>query len=218
MGVKGFTTSGITYFDVDGRSNLRQVLRLVQRARSKRADLTNLKVVFLTGFCEGPLLATRIFKENRPKMIAVTFPPTTKIGEKDYVIAPEVLAYLRAMDVDIVSNRLPFDGFDGTTVVDQQMRLLKSTLGIFGRSMPLCVQAVLQACDVGLILEGETVIAITGDMAAIVNASTTVSFLAPNSAFSINEFICKPRRRTATPTIVGPHPDKLLPPVDNTRE
>ncbi len=193
MAIKTYTSSAIAYFHQDGRENLKDVLRLVQRARCKRQEISALKVVFLTAFGEGPVLAIRAFKTNRPNIIAVTFPPSVKLPDgSPYTLSEQVLAYLRAMKVEVVSSRLPFDGFDGSTPVDSQMAMIKTILSRFGRSTPLCVQAVLQACDAGLIAEGEDVISVTGDMAAIVTASTTANFLVPNSPFSIREFICKP--------------------------
>ena len=197
MGVKTYRSSAIAYFNEEGRTNLRHVLRLVQRARCKRPELQELKVVFMTAFGEGPLLATKLFRNNKPRMIAVTFPPTVKLPDgKPYVLSDQVESYLKAMKVELVRARLPFDGFGGNTPADQQMILIKSVLSSFGRSMPMCVEAVLQACDAGLVEEGEDVIGITGDMAAIVTASTTSKYLSSQSVFSVREFICKSEKRT----------------------
>ena len=205
MGVKTYRSSAIAYFHEEGRTNLRHVLRLVQRARCKRPELQNLKIVFMTAFGEGPLLATRLFKNNRPKMVAVTFPPTVKLPDGNpYVISEQVEAYLRAMKVDLVRARLPFDGFGGNTPADQQMLLIKSILRSFGRSMPMCVEAVLQACDAGLVEEGEDVIGITGDMAAVITASTTSKFLSSQSVFSVREFICKSEKQVQRPPAGAP--------------
>jgi hypothetical protein len=157
----------------------------------------------MTGLGEGPLLATRIFKEDRPHIIAVTLPPYFRTSDGCIQgIAEEVSAYLRAMKVDIITSRLPFDGM-GAGSFDQEMNVIKSVLSRVGRSFPLCVQAVLQACDHGLIAEGEDVIGITGDTAAVITASTTANFLSPQSQFYVREFICKPRRRNEGAPEVG---------------
>jgi hypothetical protein len=192
MAMSQYTSSAVSYFAQDGKANLRAVLKLLQRARRKRADLKAMKIVFMTGYGEGPLLAIRNFKDDHPKMIAVTFPPNTPTSDgRPHFIPEEVGAYLKAMKVDIISTRLPFDGMDGTTMGDHEMRLVKSVLSKLGRSVPLCVQAVLQACDHGLVEQGEEVIGVTGDLAAVITASTTASFLSPTSPFYIREFICK---------------------------
>jgi hypothetical protein len=195
MGVKTYTASVASYFEQDGKVNLKDVLRLLHRARRRRSDLRPLTIVFLTGFGEGPIFATRMFKNDRPKMIAVTFPPTTRLADgRFHKMSEEAEAYLRAMKVDVISARLPFDGIGGGAV-DHEMAAIKKVLGHFGRSMPLCVQAVLQACDMGLIQEGENVIAVTGDIAAVITASTTGNFLAETSTFCVREFICKPKQK-----------------------
>jgi hypothetical protein len=216
MGVNTYTSTAVSYFDQDGKTNLRNVLKLLHRARRKRPDLQPLKMIFMTGFGEGPLLATRIFRENRPQIIAVTFPPTMLVSENRYHTIPdEVAAYLRAMKVQIIMARLPFDGMGGTTMGDHEMRLIKNVLSKLGRSVPLCVQAVLQACDHGLVREGEEVIGITGDLAAVITASTTSSFLSENSPFYIREFICKASRRgEGTPDAGKQRRIMLSPPVD----
>ena len=53
------------------------------------------------------------------------------------------------------------------------MTLIKDVLSLFGGGFSLCVQAVLQACDMGVLKIGEKVVVITGDCAAIVTALTT---------------------------------------------
>jgi hypothetical protein len=69
-------------------------------------------------------------------------------------------------------------------------------LSLFGGGFAVCVQAVLQACDQGVIEQGEKVIAIAGDTAAVMTASTTRGFLSRESGFSINEILCKARKLT----------------------
>ncbi len=214
MGIKNYKSSAVSYFAQDGKVNLRDVLRLVHRARCKRPELRDLKLVFLTGFGEGPIFATRIFKDQRPQMIAVTFPPSTRLPDGNpYRMSIQAEAFLRAMKVEIVSSRLPFDGLGVGSTSDHEYRMIKRVLSHFGRSMPLCVQAILQACDAGLLKEGEDAIGITGDLAAVITASTTSNFLAEGSHFCIREFICKPRQKNQGFPETGKPKPKLLAPT-----
>lgn len=207
MGINAYTQGVTRYFTQDGRANLRDVLRFVQRSLKKRADLRTMKLVFLTGFGEGPMLATRLLREFDPKIIAVTFPPTLKLKVGEDVMTPrisdEVAAFLKAMKVDIITARLPFDTMVGANMQESEMRTIIGTLSIFGRSVPLCVQAVLQACDFGYVAEGEDVIGITGDCAAIITATSTKNFLSPTSLFVVKEFICKSGSRNVGRPLTG---------------
>lgn len=189
------------YFYEDGRANLTDVLKFVHQSMKRRAELRDLKVVFLTAFGEGPVLAVRMLRELHPKMIAVTFPPTTLVSTSDgrQVAAPkmsdEVAKFLRAMDVTLIQGRLPFDLVAGVDGHNSSVTLIQKLYEGFGRSFPLCIQAVLQACDAGAISEGEDVIAITGDCAALICAAPTSRFLQQGSCFMVREFICKPASR-----------------------
>jgi uncharacterized cupredoxin-like copper-binding protein len=76
------------------------------------------------------------------------------------------------------------------------MKLVVDLLSLLGGSFAQGVQAVLQACDHGLVEIGEKVIMVTGDSAALVTASTTAKFLTRDEGLSIHEIICKPRNFT----------------------
>ena len=78
------------------------------------------------------------------------------------------------------------------------MGLIRSALEVFGGSMPLAIQAVLQAADCGYVETGEQVIAITSDTAVLITASTTKQFLSNTCGMMVNEIICKPRMFTVS--------------------
>jgi hypothetical protein len=61
------------------------------------------------------------------------------------------------------------------------------------------------ACDLGEVELGERVIAISGDCAAILTASTTSKFLTKDG-ISINEIFCKPRTLTIARPVPVPKP------------
>ncbi len=199
MGLNQQGWRGTKYFDSEGRDNLKHVLKAVKQVLTRREELRNLKLIFFTAYGEGPMLATKILRVLNPKIIAVTFPPTFKVKRGEEWISPtltkEVDAFLQEKDVKIITTRLPFDPMEGAESHTREMDTIKSALAIFGESFPLCVQAVLQACDSGLVKEGEFVIGITGDSAAVIRTCCTQNFLSRGSQFFVREFICKPAIR-----------------------
>lgn len=214
-------TSAITYFDQEGsEQNLQTVLRVIKKCLRKRNELRNCPLVFFTAFGQGPAIAFDKLEEYSPRIIAVTFPPTfyVKRGEEHLhpEIPPKILKFFEAVDIKVVRGRLPFDAIASIPQHTEQMNLVKDVLSLFGGSFVLCVQAVLQACDHGLIDPGQDVIGITGDCAAIVTASTTDRFLSKDQGMVIREILCKPRtmtlaRRSHQP-VGAPIQEELLPP------
>ena len=55
--------------------------------------------------------------------------------------------------------------------------------------MSLCVQAILMACDAGVVDEGEHVIALSADTTILARSAPTTRFL---TDFIVREIICKP--------------------------
>ncbi|MGH2639181.1 MAG: hypothetical protein ACRDF4_07885 [Rhabdochlamydiaceae bacterium] len=198
--------SSICYFEREGRQNLADVLHIVKRAIRKHSYLRSCKLIIFTAMGEGPALAYNRLKEYDPKIIAVTFPPgfTLKRREEGSTIefSPQISDKLRkffdGVGVTVLTGRLPFDGMDGADSIKHQMKLIKDVLSLFGGGFALCVQAVLQACDTGAVRIGEKVIAISGDCAAIMTASTTAKFLSAEQGLSINEILCKPSNLSLT--------------------
>lgn len=193
--------SRIFYFDHEGRQNLPQVINSVKVALTKRPELRSFKLVIFTASGEGPALAYNRLRQFDPKIIAVTFPPgfvatrTTDVGEIQIParISDKLMRFFHGVGVTILTGRLPFDPIEGCDAATLQMKLVKDVLSVFGGGFSLCVQAVLQACDMGALEIGERVIAITGDSAAVITASTTAKFLSVDEGLSINEILCKPR-------------------------
>ena len=192
----------IVYFEHEGRHNLPQVLNTVKRAFGKREDIRACKIVIFTAAGEGPALAYNKFKEYNPKIIAVTFPPGFSVKRKDdqgnerefYVgVSEQLRKFFDGVGVTVLSSRLPFEGFDGADSIKKQMKLITDVLSLFGGGFSLCVQAILQACDMGVVGVGEKVVVISGDCAALVTASNTAKFLSPDGGLSINEILCKPK-------------------------
>jgi len=200
-------TFGISYFEQEGRHNLPEVLNRVKSAFAKREDIRTCKIIIFTALGEGPALAYNKLKEYDPKIIAVTFPPDYSVKKKSdegqeietpIFISERLRKFFDGVGVKVLSDRLPFEGFDGVDSVKQQMKLIKDVLSLFAGGFSLCVQAVLQACDMGAVTLGEKVVVITGDCAALVTASSTTKFLTYDEGLSINEILCKPRNLSIT--------------------
>ena len=189
----------IVYFDVEGRENLEEVLRVLQRVLKKREELRPLKIVILTAHGEGPVIAYNELRKYEPKIIAVTFPPSFSVkrvnGDRYFPkISENILKFFKGIEIDVVvPPTLPFDFIDGMEAHNQQVKLVRDTISIFGAGFALCIQAVLRACDMGRIESGERVIAVSGDTAGLFIASTTGKFLNGKGGIAIQEIFCKPR-------------------------
>jgi len=197
----------IVYFDTEGRENLPNVLRSVKRAFTKRDDLRTCKVVIYTAIGEGPALLYNMLQQWEPTIIAVTVGPDYFVvrGDKKLYpsIPPKAKAFFDGVKIPVLKSRLPFDKIEGASAYNEQMKLVADVISLFGGSFVPCVQAVLQACDHGLVATGEKVVAVTGDCAAVVTASTTGKFLTREGGMAINEIICKPRNFTIARGALG---------------
>jgi hypothetical protein len=190
----------ISYFENEGRENWPLVLRLVKRVFRRRADLRSCKVVIFTAIGEGPAAAYNLLQEWDAKIIAVTLPPDFSVIRDGQKVSPRVPAKAQAffdgVGIPVITARLPFQKIEGAAAHNDQMDLMANMLSLFGGSFAQGVQAVLQACDHGLVDIGEKVIAVTGDSAAVITASTTGKFLTRDQGLAVHEIICKPRNLT----------------------
>jgi len=191
----------VQYFETEGRENLLLVIKSIKaflRPTESQDALLPKKIVFMTREGEGPMLAHSQLQSEELKIIAVTFP-------RHYEITERVRKFFVAFEIPIITNRLPFDDIVGAESHNREMALIRNALAVFGGSIPLAIQAVLQATDAGYVDVGEQVIAATGDTALLVTASTTRLFLAKDSrGFSVNEIICKPRKFDITMKPIAP--------------
>lgn len=206
----------IVYFDREGRANLPDVIRVVKQKLKSREELRALKVVVMTAEGEGPLLAYNSFATYDPKIIAVTFPLAFATKRKDGThIQPRITERLRKFFAGvgisvIVPDTFPFDHIEGMDGHNQQVKLAKDAITLFGGGFAICVQAVLKACDAGAVESGERVIAIGGDCAGLFTASTTAKFLSRDGGLSINEIFCKARNLTIARPIPAPQKQPMV--------
>jgi hypothetical protein len=191
----------IQYFDAEGRENLPNVIKCIKsylRDRENQGLSEPIKIVFLTREGEGPMYAYNQIRGESIRIIAVTFPRDYRGTKDDQPYVPEIAERVRkfftGVEIPIITNRLPFDDIIGCDAHNREMSLIRDTLGLLGGSVPLAIQAVLQAVDSGHVNTGELVIAATGDTALLVRASTTKLFLAKDDrGLIISEILCKPR-------------------------
>jgi hypothetical protein len=194
----------VQHFDSEGRENLPNVIKNVKnylRALQAGGSTSLPKLVFLTGQGEGPMIAYNQLSGLNVDIIAVTFPRGfhIRINEKEVYypqISERVRKFFAGVEIPIITGRLPFDAMDRADSHNREMELLRSAFALFGGSMPLAIQAVMQATDNGLVEVGEQVIAVTSDTAVLITASTSEHFLSKTCGMMVNEIICKPRRFT----------------------
>jgi hypothetical protein len=204
----------VQYFGSEGRENLSLVIKAIKlfiNTTLNQGFAAPTKIVFLTREGEGPMLAHSLLQSLGVKIIAVTFPRHYFAKQPDNsIFMPEISEKIRrffqAFDIPIITNRLPFDDIEGANAHNREMSLIRDALALFGGSIPLAIQAVLQATDAGYVNIGEQVIAAAGDCALVVTASTTRLFLRKDHfGLAVNEIICKPRSLTITPQLAGPN-------------
>jgi hypothetical protein len=190
----------VQYFESEGREHLLDVIKSIKSyLRQTENHRRPLKLVFLTRQGEGPVLAYNHIPLEGIKIIAVTFPRYFAGRREDgSLFAPEIperiKKFFAGVGIDVITNRLPFDDILGADAHNREMGLLRDALALLGSSVPLAIQAVLQATDAGMVDPGELVIAATGDTALLVTASTTRMFLMKDErGLAVNEIICKPR-------------------------
>ncbi len=169
----------------------------------------------LTAEGEGPLLAYNNLSMYEPKIVAVTFPLSFSAKRPDKTqfrpqIPERLLKFFSGVEISIiVPDTLPFDDIEEMDGHNQQMRLVRKALAMFGGGFGVCVQAVLRACDAGVVEPGERVIAIGGDCAALITASTTAKFLS-KEGISINEIFCKPKNLTIARPLPAPKGEPMV--------
>lgn len=210
-----------TYFWQEGKDNLRDCLGIAFEAAKQHGIK---KIVIFTGEGEGVKIAYDEFltrsEYSHIQIIAATFPHGYK-----HEISRDARAWMTDRKIQVVQAHLPFDPikaqFQGHGILGQDFSLLGNVLNIFGGSISLCVQAVLMACDAGVVNKGEHVIALTSDTSILVRSAPTSQLL---TDFIVREIFCKsavldiskreqlekPAKQQQTPELPDDGPSKLL--------
>ncbi|HET9285446.1 MAG TPA: hypothetical protein VFR24_26135 [Candidatus Angelobacter sp.] len=193
-------TAPITYYLQEGKANLHQTVKIALEG----AKAHNVKtVVIFTSQGEGVRVAhDAIQAPGSPfadiNIVAVTFPQGMQfVDEKQQPmlvdILPENKDLFRRENIPLVRAHMPFHPippfFKNRGVLANDLSLVENALNIFGGSMSLCVQAVLMACDAGIVPIGDHVITCTSDTAVLAKATCTTRLL---TEFIVREILCKP--------------------------
>jgi hypothetical protein len=183
-----------TYFWREGKPNLHDCLRISFEA-AKRHDVR--KIVIFTGAGAGVRAAVDDFLSQSEyahiQLVAVTFPHGQHFTSTDHAhdISDEDAKWISEQKIPLIRAHLPFDPIKAQYqgLLGQDFSLLGNVLSIFGGSMSLCIQAILMACDAGVIQKGEHVISLTSDTSILVRSAPTSHLL---TDFIVREIFCKP--------------------------
>jgi len=193
-------TAPITYYLQEGKANLRQTIKIALEAAKAHNVST---VVIFTSQGEGVRIAHDTIHAPNSQLpdidlVAVTFPQGFQfVDDKQQSvvvdISPENKDLLGRENIPLVRAHMPFHPippfFKNRGVLANDLSLVENALNIFGGSMSLCVQAVLMACDAGIVPIGDHVIACTSDTAILAKATCTTRLL---TEFIVREILCKP--------------------------
>ena len=168
-----------TYFWREGRVNLNDCLRISFEAAAKHAVRT---IVIFTAVGEGVKAAHRDFisqdQFSHIKLVAVTFAHGHPHPQD---LSPQDADWMKEQNIPLIRAHLPFDPiraqYKAHGILGQDFGLLGNVLSIFGGSMSLAVQAVLMACDAGVVRKGEHVISLTSDTSILVRSAPTSDLL-----------------------------------------
>lgn len=192
------------YFAEEGRPGMEECIR---RSADWCVQTGITTMVIFTGTGVGPhyaakeLLVQERFKNLR--VVAVT-PPYGRPYRSDLNdpnsplihsgINPAMRDELTSLGVGIVSAHLPFkEMYDGKERTSEWTRVAEA-FGILGGGFALCVQAILVACDAGLVEHGARVVAMSADTSIEAVGCRTETFLSPLEGLLVGHIICRPRR------------------------
>ena len=178
-------------FDEEGAHNLAECSLLALKAAVESEATT---LVIFTAAGDGVLKAIELGQTDpafgRIRLIAVSFPPS-RVPEGQPKIDS---AKFEDIGVPVVIAHLPFTPLTSAADKDGQRSRLRDILNIFGGGLALCVQAVTMACDAGKIEPGERVVAMSGDTAIVVLATSTEHMFDPTRGLVVERIVCKADR------------------------
>lgn len=175
----------VVYFEMPGRDNTNDVLRLVkERAEARKIN----KIVLASTTGETARLAATMFAETGISLIVVAhqfgFDQTQKFPQ-------ELVRELEGKGLRMHFGTMLFhtEDFYGINVP----RAMANLLRIFGEGTKVCIEIILMAADAGLVEAGEEVIAIAGtgrgaDTAIVARAASSRRL----RNLHVAEIICKP--------------------------
>ena len=176
----------IVYFENQGKENTQEVIELaLERARDRKIK----KIVLAS--TRGETAQSFLEKVSGSDIQIIVVPWQYGFKKEGNPFPLELVEKIRAEKHMVHFGTMLFhtDSLYGSEVP----HALANILRIFGQGIKVVVEIIMMACDGGLIIAGEKVIAVSGTHAG---ADTAVVATAANSnrinTLKINEIICKP--------------------------
>jgi hypothetical protein len=188
----------ITYFEIPGRRNTEETLRLAAE-RAKRLGISKIVLASTTG--EVARLAAKRYAGSGLQLIVVPHQFGFWMAQR---FPPELVRELEAEGHRVHFGTMLFhtDGFYGVGAPEAMAMILRTVC----QGLKVCVETILMAGDAGLVEEGEQVIAVSGTARG---ADTAVVALASNSQklheLHITQVICKPLKNRSWPRSSSPY-------------
>lgn len=188
----------ITYFDMEGKENVSKVIKCVQK-RLGEGDIKKV-LIFAANFNAVTQLIEKV--GGLAKIYVVSFPykqifyqQNEKQGLEE--ITPQTSQehareMIEKLGAELIQGPLPLDDVIIPKAPDMKLAVIKYTLGIISKSLPLCVDAAVMACDSGKIEPGETIAVMSADTAVVIRASSKVYMFHPERGTRVQEILCKP--------------------------
>ena len=171
----------VEYFEKPGRENTAKCLEIVSGLLNE--GLSHLVVATTAG--ETGLLFAKKFEGKALNMVAVTH-NVGYAGPNQDECSAEARQELTRLGVKIFTGTILSRGIEASFMKKHQGVYLgyvvAQSLRLLGQGIKLCIEIVVEACDAGLIPEGEDIIAVAGtgkgaDTVAIVQAHPSDRFL-----------------------------------------
>jgi len=184
------------YFETHGEINTQKTIELAKK-RAKQLKIEKIVIASETGL--SALAAVDVFDPSNIIVVssaAGTIVENTVIGDlKIGLPDKEIIDRLVEQGVIVIRGTDPFWGLAAHSEVIDTGKLGMMFYKVLCSGFHVCMTAVLEATDNGVVETGEEVIALAGswvglDTAIVARACNTVDFF---KEFEVLELICKPR-------------------------
>ncbi len=179
-----------TYFDKPGKQNTEETLVL---ARERALKLGISKVVMASSHGYTALEAARVFKETDISLTAVTISPS--FSDLGWYITDDEKQQVEAAGVKVLTGQHGLsDGVaEGYYEEHTPGAIMADTLRCFSQGMKVAVEVSVMAAEAGLVMAGETILALAGSD----HGCDTAIVIKPAYARKIKEtrileILCKP--------------------------
>jgi hypothetical protein len=170
----------VEYFEKPGKHNTTRCLEIVEGLVDE--GFSNIVVATTAG--DTALIFARALKDKGVNLTAVTHNVGFSGPNKDEC-SPEVRAELASLGVKVFTGTILSRGIEAALMKKHQgvypAYIVAQTLRIFCQGIKVCAEIVAEACDAGMIPEGEDAVAVAGtgrgaDTVAILEAHSSDRF------------------------------------------